>query len=309
MKNSEILSLCGTKLFFSYLINLVKFFCRFPFTNDESLSDNDIQSASDEEDTDTYSDSEQEQDDVNDNQITTSINSSGSSSTTILISDDEFSSDEEIYHEELDTSHIDGSVLNEEVFNILLNNLQVLQQTRNLILFIRNHQVTRDYLKQQKIINQLGGGLVLDMKIRWYSTQIMLERFLNHKDIVQMIASSPDRFKTSLNKKQQTKLKKLALTHNHWDLLDVISSLLEPFRHATVLLSGQTYPTLGLAYYIIKGLEYFLAIDDDELELTCAIKKSLRVQFKYHFDTNISNEQKQLTLVNCLETFYHTLIL
>ncbi|CAF2422607.1 unnamed protein product [Rotaria sp. Silwood2] len=268
----------------------------FPFTNDENFNDNDVQFDSEEEISDTYSDSEEEQDDVSNDQVTPSTSPSENSSSTTIISEDEFSSDEELDDEECDTGDIEGGVLDEKVFHILLNNLQVLQKTRKLIAFIRNHQVTRDYVNQRKPGQVPYGNIILDMKIRWNSTQIMLERFLNHRNVIQAIVASPDRFKNSLTKKCQTKLKKLSFTHDEWDLLQIISSVLGPFHLATEMLSGQTYPTLSTAYYTIKGLQTFLWKEDDELELARDIKRSLQAQFKYYFNVNRSIEQKQLTL-------------
>ena len=79
---------------------------------------------------DNYSDAEEEEEkeDSNSAQSTPSTDSAGSSSATTISVEDEYSTDEE-----LDTSQIKSGALNEEVFNILLNNLQVLRQTRNLI--------------------------------------------------------------------------------------------------------------------------------------------------------------------------------
>ncbi len=245
---------------------------------------------------DAYSDSEQDQD-TDGIQLTNITGSNGNSSFTTIFSEDEYSSEEEFDDEEYDTNQLGGGVLNEKIYDLLLKNLKVLRQTRALVTFIRNHRVTRDFLGKQ-ITNQSIGDLIVDMKIRWYSTHIMLERFIHYKDVIQAIVNLPETFRNSLKKPQQRKLKNLALNHNEWDLLQIISSLLEPFRHATVLLSGQTYPTLSLAYYVIKALENFLSIDDDEPEVACAIKKSLRAQFMYYFDTNVSKEQKDLTLVS-----------
>jgi hypothetical protein len=179
--------------------------------------------------------------------------------------------------EKVNTSQIRGGILDKKTYEILLINLQVLKQTRD----IRNHNITRDYLKKH-ITDRSTGELILDMKIRWYSTHIMLERFLKYKEIIQVISGSPEKFKSSLKKEQQTKLKNFSLNHNQWDLLDTIKSLLEPFRQATTILSGQTYPTLGLAYYVIRCLRNFLLKDDyDESDLFYIIKNSLTTQFMY----------------------------
>jgi hypothetical protein len=144
------------------------------------------------------------------------------------------------------------------------------------------------------------------MKIRWCSTYNMLKRFLHHKTIVQTIVAAPERFRNSLNKKQQTKLRKLAFNQEEWNLLDTLASILEPFCGATEMLSGQYYPTLSLAYYVTKGLENYLLIKNEDSELTCAMKRSLQVQFTYYFDTKVSKDQYQLTLVCRLLNFFIT---
>ena len=310
------------------LIN--SFFDRFPFTRDDLSSDIDVISDNESEISDNYSDAEQEEEneeekDINSSQFTSSTDSNSGSSSTAISFENEYSTDEELSDDESDISQMKGGVLDEEVYNLLLNNLQVLRQTRNLVVFIKNHRVTKDYLKKQIINNQLlknqalnnqvlnnqvlknqpskkkpSGELIIDMKIRWCSTYNMLKRFLDYKIVVQPMVAAPERFRNSLNKKQQTKLRKLAFNDDEWNLLDTLAKILEPFRDATEMLSGQYYPTLGLAYYVSKGLENFLLIQNEDSELTCAVKKSVQAQFTYYFDTKVSKDQHQLTLVCCL---------
>ena len=162
---------------------------------------------------------------------------------------------------------------------------------------MRKQVLNNQLLNNQLVKKKSSGEVIMDMKTRWYSTFLMLKRFLEHKAVIQTIVAAPERFRNGLTKKQQCKLKKLAFTHDEWKLLDTLSSMLEPFCDATVLLSGQYYPTLGLSYYISIGLKKFLCLDAKDSELVCSIKKSLQAQYTYYFDTKVSEQQHQLTLV------------
>ena len=282
-------------------------FSRFPFVSESASNDDgDVTSESESEISDGFTDSEEEneeeeEDDTTDaTQSTTSRSSTGTSSSVGSTVEDEYSSDEDVEDEEIDTSAIGGGVLGLDVFAVLMKNLQVLKQTRNLIVFIRNHRVTRDFLKQKAVTDHLTASLLLDIKSRWNSTHIMLERLLCHKVVVQAIVGSPEQFRSSLSRKQETKMKRLALSHDEWDLLELVYSILEPFRHATVLLSGQTYPTLSLTYYIMKGLENFLSSESEDNDLGNLIKRSIQAQFMHNRAKHFSTEQDKVTMVNHL---------
>ncbi len=74
--------------------------------------------------------------------------------------------------------------------------------------------------------------------------------------------------KSNLSKKQTNNLVMLEMSNTCWDLIEVILKILEPFRHATGLSSGNQYPTVGLTLFVLRKIEQnFLDIrsDDDEM--------------------------------------------
>ncbi len=53
-------------------------------------------------------------------------------------------------------------------------------------------------------------------------------------------------------------------------------NILELFLDATTALSGQNYPTIGLAFYVFRLLQHFLDFTTRDDAVTIALKESLR---------------------------------
>ncbi|CAF4713890.1 unnamed protein product, partial [Rotaria sp. Silwood2] len=90
---------------------------------------------------------------------------------------------------------------------------------------------------------------------------------------------------------------KLSFSRLDWLYLSALKSVLFPFCRATILLSGSKYPTLSLAYHVLKGLKNSLTKLKADQPLENSLKKLLLIQFNYYFEQEIPMEQKRATLV------------
>lgn len=61
-----------------------------------------------------------------------------------------------------------------------------------------------------------------------------------------------------VTKQQKKKLLDAKLLGNEWNLLQALRRILERFDEATKILSGQTYPTLSIAYAVMFSLLHYL---------------------------------------------------
>ena len=92
------------------------------------------------------------------------------------------------------------------------------------------------------------------------------------------------------------KMVSIELQHDDWTMLGDIRTVLRPFDLATKLMSGRSYPTAGLSYYVIVKLHrYLLEVKDDSVQVR-SLKKSLLTKFEYYFLAE--KEQIKLLKVN-----------
>jgi hypothetical protein len=61
-----------------------------------------------------------------------------------------------------------------------------------------------------------------------------------------------------LSKKQTAKLSSIELDQYDWKMLELIEFVLRPIVHATKLVSGSKYPTIGISYFAIFQIREFL---------------------------------------------------
>jgi hypothetical protein len=256
--------------------------------NDEDDVADDEISDDDDDDVDTTS--------TNSSIQSISIGSANTDSTSMSNVDDEYSSSDESDGNTTDAIITDDELFYHELFKALINVNKMVSQIRQIVNFVHDHAVVNEFIRQQH--NRDQGELVLDVKMRWNSSHLMLERFLAHEDIIKTIVGSPDRFKQNLKTTQLTKLKSLMLTYDDWELVKIVHNILTPFRQATVLLSSRSYPTLGMSHYIIRAIEHFLSANDDDLPFVALIRRSLRLQVGYYLNTNLTSEQKEYSLVS-----------
>ena len=82
-----------------------------------------------------------------------------------------------------------------------------------------------------------------DVRHRWNSTYLMMSRLLELKQPVTQILQAHDALKIRLR----------ALSPLEWELMNEVVHLLRPLYDATVIVSGETYPTLALVHMLFSG--------------------------------------------------------
>jgi hypothetical protein len=187
----------------------------------------------------------------------------------------------------------------QDLYQLLVYINELLKRIRLMVKFIRKSSLIDAYVREKMASVDGAKDLVCDLRIRWNSTWLMLDRFIMHRDVINSIISSPDRI-SGLVKKQKSKLRSFVMSHDDWEMAVCIHHILHPFLIATKILSGRNYPTLGAAFYVARKLETFLSANDDDSPVVLMIKESLRFHFKLHFQGNAPHRQKEYLLVSLM---------
>ncbi|CAF1447205.1 unnamed protein product [Rotaria sordida] len=230
-------------------------------------------------------------------------------------SDEDFSNDSseddcqnKTENEERISLQVDGNNQrqnNEQIITETASNIDILpsmiynllKRVRTLITFIRKSSVLDRYVRRQiQLKNIQIKRRAEEQRIKWNTTYIMISRFVAISSIITDITLSPNS-ETGLKKQQYHKFQKLSFSRLDWLYLSALKSVLFPFYRATILLSGSKYPTLPLAYHVLKGLKNFLTKLKDDQPLENSLKKLLLIQFNYYFEQEIPMKQKRATLV------------
>ncbi|CAF4062092.1 unnamed protein product, partial [Rotaria sordida] len=280
--------------------------------------------------TTSYSDSENEEDASDNDYISDDSNSndySNDSPITYLSTDEELppSSDEDENENTNDELPLSQSNINnqrqtnDELIIELISNTDslilfiynLLQRVRCLISFIKKsypldryirHQIhlknieIKRYAQEQKTKPIKLHGIVMDFRIRWNTTYVMLSRFIAISSIITDVTLSPS-IEIGLKKGQYEKLRKLSFTRFDWLCLTALKNVLFPFYRATKLLSGSKYPTLSIGYSVLVALKNFLTTAESDEALENAFNKLLLIQFNYYFEEETSLKQKRAILV------------
>ncbi|CAF3786819.1 unnamed protein product [Rotaria socialis] len=119
--------------------------------------------------------------------------------------------------------------------------------------------------------------------------QHIVEGMLMYKKIIYKINS--EKYDIGLNKKQTTKLSLIELDQEDWKILELIEFVLKPVVHATELVSGSQYPTIGMSYFVIFQIREFLEDINDhtvhDWKILYYLKSLLLKQVqKYFFDNH-----------------------
>jgi hypothetical protein len=146
-------------------------------------------------------------------------------------------------------------------------------ECRRLVSTIKYSNVFQLFLKD--LINEYNNtneikikrSLQLDVRNRWNSTHYMLESVVIFHPIIDSLFKNIR--KMNLTKKQANSLTLLEMSNTCWEIVELLIKVLEPFRHATQLISGAKYLTVGLTLFVLRKLEQnFLEIirpNDNEI--------------------------------------------
>lgn len=83
--------------------------------------------------------------------------------------------------------------------------------------------------------------LIQDVETRWNSEFDMMKRLLELRTALGAVLSFPNMPKS--------------ISNDEWDIIEMYTEALGPFKEATVLMSGEKYPTLSSYIPIVKGLK------------------------------------------------------
>ena len=98
----------------------------------------------------------------------------------------------------------------------------VINKVRRLIRFILKTDNLNRFVRAEANKNEIKLNLVIDMPLRWHSTFVMLDRFVQHMKVIDSLQASSD-----VTNKSFDKLKPLKMTNNDWIVIKsmVVESL------------------------------------------------------------------------------------
>jgi zinc finger BED domain-containing protein 1 (E3 SUMO-protein ligase ZBED1) len=156
---------------------------------------------------------------------------------------------------------------------------------RNLVTFFAaGHRQLQRLKAAQEYLNQTPPVTVVqDVATRWNSTFYMLQRLIRLREAIAVVGA--ELAKEGLGgqssssqaeaKSAATKLNKLALTSDEWEMVEETIRILAPFEAATRMLSGSKYTTLSLVYPTIAILKENLEKTAPDHHLTISLKARL----------------------------------
>ena len=142
-----------------------------------------------------------------------------------------------------------------------------------------------------------NGELVIDFRIRWNSSHLMIHRFINIRHIVNEITHTLDRV-IGLRPDQEKKLSRLAYNPSEWTWLMALEHVLQPFENATRILSGRNYQTLAIKQLVMTGLKTFLTTYKTGEVVVNTLKKLLLTKYQEHCENSISKEERAAMMVS-----------
>ena len=119
---------------------------------------------------------------------------------------------------------------------------QVIQRARDLCSSFRNTQSLCAALEaRQRYVNSPIRTLLLDVRTRWNSLYLMIERLLAEKQNIRMAL-------TEVNQEVRN------LSEDDWKILDELQLLLRPFYDCTNFFSSEQHPSLSVVSPLLKVL-------------------------------------------------------
>ena len=135
---------------------------------------------------------------------------------------------------------------------------------RKIVAQFNHSRLDREELvKKQKQLEIPQHSLIKDVETRWNSTYDMIKRLCEQQAAV---AAVP------LPKRD---LSHLELPSNEWRLLEDIAVVLEPFKDATVFLSGDTYPTISVLGPLFNQIKLATTVNDNDSAALKDFKRAL----------------------------------
>jgi hypothetical protein len=167
-----------------------------------------------------------------------------------------------------DNSSDDTVVSNDELS--LTKNLALKVKTlRNLAKYFSNSPKSSEKLKNFQNSNKKY-GCILDVVTRWSSTYLMLERLIFLRPSIDAFMSY---IVSPVGKKEYPNFTKEKPTIGSWLIAEGLVILLKPFYTGTLLLSGEEYPSMSLAFPVLRFIKKSLC--------ACNVFDDLNTSYNY----------------------------
>ena len=154
---------------------------------------------------------------------------------------------------------------------------RLIAKGRTLVAFFhRSPLATGALLEKQKLLLSeaaQGHKLIIDCPTRWNSCLDMLERLCEQLPAITAVATDKDLdFKCNIKSK--------IYTFEEQTVIELLIEVLQPFKRATVLLSGEKTPTLSLVLPTIIKLECALLEKPDDPASIKKVKEAMSQNFQ-----------------------------
>lgn len=222
-----------------------------------------------------------------------------------LDDDDESSEEVRVADEELMLDNTDEQTMDNWITDVTTSEnssiydqdmiASVIGKCRILVLMIKSSVTLTLFFDKEREKLNIKRNLCYDVKSRWNSTYCMIDSFLVLREVIEKLFNQ--KHNLHINSKQIKKLTSLELKSDDWTMLTALDVVLKPFFHATKVLSGRDYPSIGLAFYLLLRLKNFLEQHEKkENNINKRLKQLLLSQFIYYFESD--NQQVQLLKVS-----------
>ncbi|CAF4131524.1 unnamed protein product, partial [Adineta steineri] len=161
----------------------------------------------------------------------------------------------------------------------------LMRKCRGLTSMIKRSTIITMFFDKERKAQNIKRNLCRDVKSRWNSSYSMIDSFLCLREPIEKLFDY--KHQLHLQPKQLTKLSSFELSSNDWMTLSHLNLVLRPFFHATKAMSGRRYPSMGIAFYLLTRLKYFLQHHDKKEGLIVKhFKQLLMEKFSYYFENN-----------------------
>lgn len=168
---------------------------------------------------------------------------------------------------------------------------------RQLVTMTKKSTILSNYMNQLRNELKVTRGLARDCPTRWNSTFYLIESCLASKNLVAKLFG--DKNLLNIRRDVSQKLSTIELQRNDWLILLDLYTVLKPFELATKLMSGKTYPTVGLCYYTLHKLKAYLVDDSIDSDSLKCFKRLLFDEFYFYFYF----DENQLQLLQVYDIF------
>lgn len=119
---------------------------------------------------------------------------------------------------------------------------KIFKKCRNIVGFFKRSEVGNRMLveKQKQLGNETVLKLKQDVRTRWNSTFLMLERLIKLKEPLTIVMMTLKGAPTNLSSEE-------------WNIIEDMIPLLRPFDKLTVELSAEHYPMISMVIPLIRG--------------------------------------------------------